>query len=240
MTQVTTVTFFRFSTFRDKYWALSQMHYAHKPLKAAQGQLFYKLLASGRGDGFSILPDFSVSCLLQVWESREAAAQFFARSELLADYTARCSEKWTLYLKCSSVKGKWSGKEPFTEDKTFSTEGMPVAVITRASVKLKSRFSFWRFVPQSHPDIHSLKGLIYMKGLGDIPIAKMVTFSAWDTLEDMIAFAHHSEHSFAIHKAMQKGWFKEALFARFVVVNSEGSWAGKKTISVFTPPLTSR
>ena len=225
MSQITTITFFRFSTFRDKYWALSQMYLAHKPLKATAGQSFYKLMASGSGDGFRMFPDFSVSCLLQVWESQEAADDFFRNSRLFRDYSAHTTQRWTLYLKCIRSHGTWSKANPFTEDPECEfPDGAQIAVVTRAHVKWNKRLSFWRYVPHSHPDISTLKGLVYTKGIGDVPLVEMATFSLWENLEHMKAFAYRSEHVEAIKNTTVKRWYTESLFARFYLQDSEGSW----------------
>jgi len=224
MSQITTVTFLRYATFRDKYWALSQMYLAHKPLRQVPGQTFYKLMASGSGDGFRIFPDFSVSCLLQVWENEAAAEAFFSSSQLLDDYGKHSTQQWTLYLKCISSRGKWSGVEAFGPTTDEQPEDALITVITRARVKLSKRFSFWKYVPRSHPDVKTIPGLVYMKGVGDIPFAEMATFSLWNDLGSMISFAHHSEHMSAIRQAMEKNWFKEAMFARFYVYRQTGNF----------------
>jgi hypothetical protein len=49
------------------------MQFANKDLAKVNGLTFYRLMGSGKGRGFNPFPDWSVYCLLQVWESEEAA-----------------------------------------------------------------------------------------------------------------------------------------------------------------------
>ena len=54
MTQaITTLTFFRFATLSDRFWAFGQMQFAHAHLARTPGLTFYKLMGSGKGAGFA-------------------------------------------------------------------------------------------------------------------------------------------------------------------------------------------
>jgi heme-degrading monooxygenase HmoA len=59
----------------------------------------------------------------------------------------------------------------------------------------------------------------------------MATFSLWDNLGHMKAFAYQSEHMEAIKNTAKKQWFKESLFARFYLQDSEGSWGAAANAS---------
>jgi hypothetical protein len=56
------------------------MQFANKDLAKVNGLTFYRLMGSERR-GFNPFPDWSVYCLLQVWESEEAAEVFFTSSD---------------------------------------------------------------------------------------------------------------------------------------------------------------
>lgn len=228
MNQITTLTFFRFSALSGKVWAFQMMQFAHKNLQNVRGQSFYKLMGSGKGSGFSPLPDWSVYSLLQVWESENDADVFFKESAIFQKYRAHASEVWTIYLKNITAKGDWSGANPFQPSENIDAENNFLAVITRATIKVKHLPKFWSYVPRSQNPLREAKGLIFTKGIGEIPVVQMATFSLWESSESMKNFAYKSaEHRGAITKTRELGWYKEELFARFQPYRSVGKWNGE-------------
>jgi heme-degrading monooxygenase HmoA len=233
VSQTTTVTFFKFKTTSAKFWALSMMQLAHKSLKLVRGQSFYKLMGSGRGLGFNAFPDWSTYVLLQVWESEEAAQGFFDTAEIIQRYQRRSIEVWTVYLKNVSSHGQWDGSNPFQADELLSNTQI-IFVLTRATIKWHKLVSFWRYVPTSHQPLKDNNGLIYTKGVGELPIIQMATVSVWKDIESLNNFAYNSkEHREAINKTRQLKWYKEELFARFKPYKSIGTWEGMNPIQRF-------
>ena len=51
--QITTISFFKYTSLRNKFWALKMMQFAHKSLVNTHGLSFYRLLGSGKGKGFT-------------------------------------------------------------------------------------------------------------------------------------------------------------------------------------------
>ena len=80
--QITTISFFKFTSLPNKFWGLKMMQSANKYLANTEGLSFYRLWGSGKGKGFNPLPDWSVYSLLQVWDSEKDAHSFFNSSEL--------------------------------------------------------------------------------------------------------------------------------------------------------------
>jgi len=233
MSQTTTVTFFKFQSKADKLWALSMMQLAHAGLKKVPGQSFYKLMGSGRGLGFNALPDWSTYALLQTWESEEAARLFFEASNTIAHYRQRASEVWTIFLKNISAHGLWDGRNPFQAQEDLPSTEL-IAVLTRATIKWHKIIPFWKYVPTSHQPLKENDGLIYTKGVGEVPIVQMATFSIWKNKESLNNFAYASpEHRVAIQKTRELNWYKEELFARFKPYKSIGSWNGKNPLAEF-------
>lgn len=229
--QITTITFFRYKGFKNKFWGFQMMQFAHGDLGNTIGLSFYKLMGSGKGLGFNPLPDWSVYSLLQVWESKEAADSFFDSSNLIKKYQAHTAELWTLYLKNISAAGEWSGRNPFEKSKTITRDNPPIAVITRATIKISKLRSFWQYVPTSEKPLSQNDGLIYTKGIGEIPILQMATFSLWKDLESVKKFAYESkEHQEAIRKTRELNWYKEELFSRFQPFQSIGTWEGRNPL----------
>lgn len=225
--QITTITFFRYINNKDKFWAFTMMQYAHKALSLVKGMLFYKLMGSGKGLGFNPLPDWSVYSLLQIWESEQAAHIFFESSELFKRYQQHSYEIWTIYLKNKTSVGIWSGIHPFKKSGSLNEQNPMIAVITRATIKLSKLVAFWRYAPIAQKPLSRVTGLIYTKGIGEVPLLQMCTFSIWENTEALKKFAYDSkEHQKAIEKTRTLQWYKEELFARFQPYKSIGIWNG--------------
>ena len=222
--QVTTLTFFNYPTFRSKLWAFGMMQFAHKPMSKVPGLRFYKLMGSGKGAGFNPWPDWSVYAILQVWDNRESAESYFENS-LHQRYKDRAKHIWTLFMKVKAVKGSWSGTNPFQENEADSS--YPLAVITRATIKTRELYHFWKYVPASQKGLFTNDGLMFTKGIGEVPLVQMATFSIWENEDKLKNFAYRGkEHNKAIQLTRSRDWYSEEMFARFAIVKSIGSWQG--------------
>jgi heme-degrading monooxygenase HmoA len=225
MPQITTLTFFNYTTFTNKVWAFGMMQFAHAPLKKVNGLQLYKLMGSGKGTGFNPWPDWGTYALLQIWDNEQAAADFFANSALINKYKAHCSNHFTVYLKNITAKGLWNGVNPFVPSTQLDDTNTRVAIITRATIKPKKLRTFWAYVPTSEKHLLGAKGLEFTKGIGEAPLVQMATFSIWQSLQDMQAFAYKGhEHRVAIQKTRELDWYTEEMFARFQVVKIDGEW----------------
>lgn len=200
------------------------MQFAHPKLGRVHGQTFYKLLGSGKV-GFNPMPDWSVYALLQVWENEAQADRFFKDSTLMDRYRKRSDQHWILYMKNKMSRGRWAGKMPFSAYPDIS-ESIPfVAAITRATIKLKYLRTFWKSVPASQSPLKDNPGLLYTKGIGEVPFLQMATFSLWKDQKSLDAFAYRSrEHIKAIGDTRKLGWYREELFSRFQPYRFEGNW----------------
>ena len=224
MSQITTITLFKYNTFLSKLWAFGMMQFAHAPLSKVNGLQQYKLMGSGK-DGFNPFPDWSVYSLLQIWDNETAANTFFETSSLLKSYLHKCEERCTLFLKNTKSKGEWSGKNPFKKSEVIDTENPYIAVITRATIKINLLYKFWKYVPTSQKSLYRNEGLIYTKGIGEVPFLQMATFSIWKNHEALRQFAYDSkEHATAIAMTKRLNWYTEELFSRFQPYRSIGSW----------------
>ncbi|MFT4831592.1 MAG: hypothetical protein ACI815_001241 [Psychroserpens sp.] len=226
MSQITTLTFFRYHGFLRKFWAFGMMQFGHRPMTKVSGLQFYKLMGSGK-EGFDPLPDWSVYAMLQIWDNEASANRFFNSSDLIKRYRGQSMECWTLYLKNFAAKGEWSGNNPFEKNNTIDPENPYLAVITRATIKKRLLYRFWKYVPTSQASLNANPGLLYSKGIGEVPITQMATFSLWKNKESLMEFAYASkEHQSAIQQTRQLQWYKEELFSRFQPYRSLGTWEG--------------
>ena len=220
--QITTVSFFHFKGFSSKFWAFKMMQFAHEKINIVPGIQFYKLMGSGMGKGFNPFPDWSTYALLIVWEN-EAFAQNFIKSEIFNLYNQNTSKIIIYYLKNIKVHGLWSGMVPFDASHIEIQNNDNIAVITRATIKWKKLIRFWKQVPSASKPINkNTPGLIYTKGIGEIPVIQMATFSVWKSMDDLTNFAYNSNaHKKAIKLTRKLDWYKEELFARFIVLSVE-------------------
>jgi len=229
--QITTITFLKYNALRNKIWGFGMMQFAHKYLRNQDGLSFYRLMGSGKGRGFNPLPDWSVYCLLQVWDSEEQADAFFTTSTLIQEYKLHTQELFTLYMKNISAGGTWVGKTPF-EKATDLNPDLPIAIITRATIKWNWLLRFWKYVPTSEEGLNGNEGLLFTKGVGEVPIIQMATFSLWKNFEAVKQFAYKSkQHQEAIKKTRKYEWYSEELFSRFQPYKSVGTWNGKDLLT---------
>lgn len=230
MSQITTLTFFKYPNFMGKLWAFWMMQFAHKPLSKTKGLQLYKLMGSGK-EGFNPFPDWSVYAVLQIWDTEIDAQTFFDTSTIMKRYRKKSAEQWTIYMKSIVAKGEWSGKNPFEKSNELDDENPLISVVTRATIKTKSFFKFWQYVPTSQQPLKGNKGLLYTKGIGEVPFLQMATFSIWRDKAFLMDFAYNSkEHKKAIQKTRELDWYKEELFSRFQPYKSVGRWKGENPL----------
>jgi heme-degrading monooxygenase HmoA len=235
MFSITTLTLFRFPDLKSKLWAFSQMQFAHSFIAKSPGLIFYKLMVSGRDIGFSLFPDWGVYALLGVWENKEAANNFFNHSNTYKQYQEKSIEQWTIFMKPIQTKGFWSGGNPFIPSLELDANNPMIAVITRATIKPNKLLKFWRFVPISQRPIQrGCPGLIYTKGVGEVPVIQMATFSVWENLDSLKNYAYNSlEHREAIKKTHKIDWYREEMFTRFQPFKTIGTWEGKDILAPY-------
>ena len=231
MSNITTISFFKYTSTRQKLWAFGMMQFAHKALQKQPGLQWYKLMGSGKGMGFNPLPDWSTYSLLIVWENEYVASQFFQKSDLFQSYRTNATQNWTSYMKNISARGEWSKRKPFEPHNDLNDEIEELAVITRATIRWNKLIPFWKYVPKSEKPLHQNAGLVFTKGIGQVPILQMATFSIWKDKTALSAFAHHStEHRTAIEKTKKIDWYSEELFARFQIFKDDGRAAWLRTL----------
>lgn len=230
--QIATLTFFRYRSWEDRWWAFRQMGLAPEALTGTPGLEFFKLLGSGGGNGFSIFPNFGTYGLLGVWEEASFAQRFFEQNDHFQNFLRHSEEHWTVFLRNAMAHGSWDGQTPFRASVTFNPEEV-VAVITRATIHTRHLWKFWRFTPPVSRSIEKKEGLLFSVGIGEVPIVQQATFSLWQNSHLMKAFAYKSRrHREVVRRTRELGWYKEELFARFHPYSTTGSWMGKDPLAV--------
>lgn len=231
--QIVTITLFQYRGVRNRWWAFKQMRLAYPVLETVEGLRFAKMLGSGGRNGFGIFPNFGVYGLLCTWDSIDKARSFFQNHDLFHTFREKSEERFTVYMSTMTVHGRWEGKEPFVAGSPFR-EDLPVAVITRATIRTRRLWRFWKFVPNVALSMEGREGLLLSIGVGELPFIQQVTFSLWENSKLMKAYAYQSPyHAEAVRLARKEGWFREDLFARLLPVATEGSWNGKNPLKEY-------
>jgi len=231
---VTAFSFFRFDG-AQQLWAFSQMALARLPLLRLKDLQFHKLMGSGTRDGFFPVPNTHVYSIMTVWPSLGVAREHIQNAAIFRRYRDHAVEDYTIYLSGSQCRGQWAGQSPFMPERPedVRADNDYVAILTRASVKAQHALSFWRQVPGISTDIEKQDRLLFKIGVGEVPWLHQVTFTVWDDVQAMEAFAYKGFHGAAIEEVRRGGWFKEELFARFHVLHAEGVWEGRAPLSAF-------
>ncbi|WP_342077389.1 spheroidene monooxygenase [Yoonia sp. SS1-5] len=224
MTQIVTLSFFRFSGFSARAWALMMMGAGRLPLSRTPDIGFWKLCGSGTGYGFSPTLNPSVIAILAVWPDASTAQDRIENAPIFARYRKRAVETWSVLLTPTSVRGEWDGQVPFTQQADQATG--PMAALTRAAIRRKIIPRFWRQVPDISRMIGTDADVAFKIGIGELPLIDQITFSIWPTKSAMDAFARTGPHGDAIKAVRAGDWFKEELFARFAVHSDSGTWNG--------------
>ncbi len=136
-------------------------------------------------------------------------------------------ETWTVILTPIEGHGLWDGKKVFGELPPKSTYEGPIAILTRATIRISKLQSFWKHVAGVASKMDGSKGFITSIGIGEIPWVKQATFSIWESKEDMKNFAYQmKEHKEVIVKTRTEKWYSEDMFVRFKILGSNGTIKG--------------
>ncbi|MGV3557365.1 DUF3291 domain-containing protein [Larkinella arboricola] len=222
---IVTFTLLRYRP-RGWYGAFANMgRWMMQPFQA-DGLRFQKMMGCGRN--FGLIPDMSAYAFLGVWTDEKAARLFFEsnRWKRICQHT---KEVGTLYLHPLRSHGAWDGQNPFESSSERAPDGFPIAVLTRATVRLAALPDFWRHIPQARERLKNhADDLLLALGVGEKPLVQQCTVSVWKDAKTIERFAYReSGHKEVVRRTRERRWYSEELFARFAVVASEGRFFGK-------------
>jgi len=207
-------------------FALLAMALHRLPMWLQEGCLFWKLLGSGRNGTFDLQPDWQQWGLLAVWDDKDDYERFAETSFVSRWWSLLGTERWTVLCVPLQSHGKWDGKEPFGKPNVEAGEG-PVAVLTRATIRFNKLKGFWSNVDEVAHLMTKTPGYVTSFGIGEAPVYRQATFSVWESMEQMKAFAYGSkQHAEVIKKTRNEDWYSEELFARFKIIESTGTLNG--------------
>lgn len=227
-----TLSFFWYEGLRARLWGMRQMAEMRRPLADVPGLRFFKLLGTGGGTGYGFWPDFGTYALLGSWAGEADARSFLREHAAFQAWRAHASEICTLHLRPNLSRGAWSGVNPFAAQSPAPHQG-PIAVLTRATIRPRYVVGFWRQVAGVARSLQGREGLLFTKGVGELPWVVQATFSVWRSQQDMMAFAYgtNASHTHAVARTRRADGFREELYARFSVVGCDGTWHGQDPLS---------
>ena len=184
MSQTTLISFFQYTGIKNKWHAFTRMGRSPILQKKINGLTFFKPLGTGSGNGFSIKPDFSTFGFLAVFKSEELAKEFLG-TDVVKEYTQTTVSYSHVLMRTVKSHGEWSKLKPFESSVEYD-KTKPLAVITRATIKPKLAYQFWKNVPAVSKSMDKYDELIFSKGIGEFPLLMQATFSLWSSAEAMM------------------------------------------------------
>jgi hypothetical protein len=206
-------------------WGLSRLVLGERALAGVPGLRFARVLGSGRGGGFGLVPGLDHQGLIGFFDDEDSARAFASEAALTRAYREHANESLLALLRATSCRGSWGGMSLAAT--APAQPGAPVAALTRASIRLRHAARFWRHAPATHDAIAHAPGCRLAIGLGEAPLLRQATFSLWDDAPAMDAYARSGAHQAAIQGAQREGWFSESMFVRFAPISIEGQWHGR-------------
>lgn len=214
---------------RARLWGWTAFLLSRFPLRTVRGLRFAKVMGSGRDGGFGLVPSLSRQGMFLAFDD-DAAIDAFLDSHALPRAFQDHAREWAcMRLRALTSRGSWSGLQPFAgaPGTAQPAPGIPVAALTRASIRLSRAVAFWRHSPPSEAALAAADGCLLATGLGEAPLLRQATFSVWRDTAAMAAYACRGAHQAAISASLAHGYFSESMFVRFTPYAARGRWHGR-------------
>jgi hypothetical protein len=200
--------------------AYTRLAFSGRILAKEPGLEFFRYGGTGRHRGFSAQPDFTRFALFSVWKSREHWERFVQESPFVAALRRAATSLWYVSLFPLTGLGTWDGRKitcsPQIGKAMFDGK---IAVLTRATIRLRCLRDFWSHVPAVSRQIETSQGCLYTLGFGELPWVRQATFSLWNSSKELKEFAYGTDgaHSVVVKRTKERGWYSEDMFCRFAV-----------------------
>lgn len=210
------------------FFAFISMALFRLPLWLSRNISFWRLLGSGKNGTFDIIPDLKQWAILVIIPEKEVnnLVQLneikILENNILGNFITSyisifCGKVQAILLDPHEGHGLWNGKEVFGALPKSGTGWQgPIAVLTRATIRLSKAKSFWKHVDSVASQMATADGFVTSYGIGEIPFIKQATFSVWQSKQAMQDFAYKLPiHKEVVRKTHQEKWYSEDMFVRF-------------------------
>lgn len=199
--------------------------------------IFYKLMGTGLNGSFDLRPDTRQWVIMSFSQTMCSSGTECNTNTQIKNQYGKAIARWLRFFRCETAifqmniisgHGKWDGKSFTPIAGQLIPEQEPIAIFTRATIRLNKLQSFWKAVPKTNKRTKEADGLLFSLGAGEIPAIRQSTFSIWASAADMKAFAYNTpEHVDVIQRTRKECWYAEEMFLRMKLISACGSVKGK-------------
>lgn len=201
-------------------------------MRRVPGLRFVRLMGTGDGRNTGPGADLHRTAMFAIWDDEASLDAFHER---MRSRWAAADEAWHVRLRAAGGHGAWRGRAVLDEIGAARRTDGPVAIITRADVRLRSWREFRAAGPAVSHELATADGLLDVVGIGEAPVGRLGTFSLWRDLVAARSYATRlPEHRAVVRRTRSERWYGEELFARFEPYASSGAWDGRDPLRDIT------
>jgi hypothetical protein len=194
-------------------------------MRRVDGLTFWRLLGTGKGRNTGPGADLRRTALFAIWTNEAALDAFMAT---MSKRWTSAEEQYHVRLRAAGGHGTWRSVDVLGAIQSVANGyAGPLAIITRADVKLRRWRRFAAAGPAVSNALQNAPGLLAVCGVGEAPVGRQATFSLWADAISARNYAYGTpEHQAVIRRTHAEGWYGEEMFARFAPYASVGTWDG--------------
>lgn len=220
---------FHLTTWRGTGAAWAHLGRDRRALARVPGLELVRLLGTGRGSSTRRGATPARTAAFLLWRDEGDLEEFLAGHRVAARWRD-ATEHWSVRLRGAGGHGAWRGVDVPGRLARGSDAGR-IAMVTRADVRAAAWRRFARAGGPVDDELSAAPGLLAVVAIGEAPVARLGTFSLWESLAAMRAFADSARHAAVVTRTRRERWYGEEMFARFEPYGSTGAWDGRDPLA---------